>query len=455
MDFLVDGVVKSTDTTAPYGGTFPVPAFTPYWADDTGPYTVAARVTDSAGIVRQTPSRTLYHQHAGIAWTGPSLANGGTWDGGPLRVPAGKMVPMAVRAWTSSGLGINRVVFRVGGVTVATDYSAPYTYDHVVSSTIGTQVEVTARAVDGAGTIVTSDTIFIKSVSTFGSQTATITPDPVAVSGDIAFKLVATPPSGGIVDNACLYVDGDYGDGCLYPAYSSENTITLPASTFGVGSHVASWHVNGNTKSDYTGTYYQVDSGFRRFTVTGATSTPTVAVTGLAAAGRYKGKVTVGATVAGLSSSLTVQQVEFFEGGRSLGIDYDVGYTASWNTAVGPDGARTIAAEATLSDGSHLRGTIDVVAANASAKLSTPLAGATVSGVTTLSGTGVYDTDSALESATFLVDGAVVNTDRNAPFTYGWNSATKANGSHTVAVRILLSDGRTMTTSAISVTVAN
>ena len=360
VEFLVDDVVKATDTTAPYGGTYTVPAFTPGWSGDNGPYTVAARVTDSAGVARKTLSRTLYHQHAGIAWIGPSLMNGGTWVDGPLRVPAGKTVPLTVRAWSSSALGIQRVVFRVNGVTVATDYSAPYTYDYVISSTLGTQVEVTTRAIDGAGTIVTSDPIYIKSVSTYGSQTPTITPDPVSSGADVTFKLTTTPPSGGVIDSACLYVDGDYGDGCVYPSSSSENTITVPAATFGVGGHTASWHLTGNTKADYTGTYVQVDSGYRRFTVTGSTSTPTVAVTGLTTGGRYKGKVNVGATVTGLSSAVTVQQVEFFEGGSSLGLDYDASYTWSWNSAVGPDGPRTIAAEVTLSDGSHLRGSIDV-----------------------------------------------------------------------------------------------
>ena len=75
--------------------------------------------------------------------------------------------------------------------------------------------------------------------------------------------------------------------------------------------------------------------------------------------------------------------------------------------------------------------------------------------MTTLTGVGVMDNDSALESAAFLIDGKVVNTDRVAPFSYGWASTSVANGSRTVAVRIQLSDGRTMTTPAISVTVAN
>ncbi len=92
---------------------------------------------------------------------------------------------------------------------------------------------------------------------------------------------------------------------------------------------------------------------------------------------------------------------------------------------------------------------------NTSVSLTAPANGATVSGTVGLTGAGVADTDSVLESAAFLVDGVMVNTDRVAPFSYSWASTSKANGSHTVAMRMQLNDGRTLTTPAITVTVAN
>jgi chitinase len=360
---------------------------------------------------------------------------------------------MAVTAWASTAAGIDRVLFKVNGATVATDYTAPYTYNHVTSSTVGVAIEVTARAVDANGAYVTTESLFIESVANIGSQSATITPVSADVGGDIAFRMVTTPPSGGTVDEACLYVDGDYGDGCIYPSSSSEDTLTLPAATFGVGSHIAQWHLYGTVSG---GPPYYLDTGFARFTVTGASGVPSIAMTTLAEGGRYKGKKTVGVTVSGLPSSVTVQQVDFYEGGRMFGTDYDgAPYAATWNTAVGSDGSRTIAAEATLSDGSVLRTAVTATAANASASLTAPLAGASISGVKTLAGVGTYDADTALESGAFLVDGAVVATDRLAPFSYGWNTASVANGTHTVAMRLQLSDGRTMTTPPVSVTVAN
>ena len=298
VDFIVDGVVKATDTTAPYGGTFTVPAYTSYGPDDNGPYTVAARVTDSAGVVRQSPQRTVYHPRMGITWDGPSISPAGYWTDSPLRVPAGRTVPMAVDAWSTATTGIHRVLFKVNGTTVATDYSAPYTYDHVTSSTVGTQVEVSARAVDAAGVYVTSETLYIASVANAGSQTATITPGSVDVGGDIAFRLQATPPGGGTIDSACLYIDNGYGDGCIYPEFESEDTITLPASTFGVGQHVAMWHLYITTAGGADSLY--LDTGLARFTVTGSTGSPAVAVTSIAPGGRYSRKVTVGASLTGI-----------------------------------------------------------------------------------------------------------------------------------------------------------
>jgi hypothetical protein len=447
VELLVDGAIKSTDTTAPYGGTFTVPSELTV--------NVAARVTDSAGVTRQTPARMVFIPTVDIRFSAPYTAGAG-WDASaPLRVPAGKTVPLGVSASSPIAGGIHHVDFKVGGSTVATDTTAPYSYDLKLSSTIGTLVEVTATGVDAAGDRMSTDSLWIKSVASFGSQSPTIAPNPAASDQDIVFGLVTTPPSGGVMDYACLYIDNDYaGVGCISPG--GEETITVPASTFAVGPHVASWHLNGNTKADYSGDYWELDSGYARFAVTGAASAPTVSVTGLTTGTKYKGKVTLGATVSGLPSSAVVQSMTFYEGGRDLGTDYDAPFTGTWNSAVGPDGPRRITAVATLGDYSRLGSAgVDVNAVNTSVSLTAPANGATVSGAVSLSGAGVSDTDCVLESAAFLVDGVVVNTDRVAPFSYSWASTTKANGSHTVAMRMQLNDGRTLTTPAITVTVAN
>jgi len=447
VELLVDGAIKATDTTAPYGGAFVVP--------DEQTVNVAARVTDSSGVTRQTPTRMLFKPTVDILFSAPYTAGAGGDASYPLRVPAGKTVPLTVSASSPIAGGIDHVDFRVGGSTVATDTTAPYTYDLKLSSTIGTLAEVTATGVDAGGDRMSTSSLWIKSVASFGSQTSTITPNPVPSDQDVAFRLVTTPPSGGIVDYACLYVDNDYaGIDCVSPGVS--DTVTVPASTFAVGPHVASWHLTGNTKADYTGDYWELDSGYGRFSVTGAASAPAVALSGVTAGSKVKGKVAVAATVSGLPASASVQSVTFYEGGRELGTDYDAPYTGTWNSGVGPDGPRTITAVATLGDYRRIVSPgVDLSAVNTSVSLTAPANGTTVSGPVSLAGAGVSDTDCVLESAAFLVDGVVVNTDRVAPFAFSWDSTTKTNGGHTVAMRMQLNDGRTLTTPAITITVAN
>ncbi len=309
MELLVDGAVKATDTTAPFGGTFTATAEVSA--------EVVARVTDSAGVTRQTPRRTVFIPTVDIRFTAPYTGAAG-WDPSyPLRVPAGTTVPLGARASSPIAGGIHHVDFKVGASTVATDTTAPYGYDLKVSSTIGTLVQITATGVDAGGNRMSTESFWIKSVSSFGSQTPSITPSPVAADKDVAFALATTPPFGGVVDYACLYVDNDYaGVGCVSPG--GIETITVPASTFAVGPHVASWHLSGNTKADYTGLYWELDSGFGRFTVTGAGSAPAVLLSGVTAGTNVKGKLAVAATVTGLASSVIVQSVTFYEGGRDL-----------------------------------------------------------------------------------------------------------------------------------------
>lgn len=450
VELFVDGSIKSTDTTAPFGGTFTVP--------DESEVIVLARVTDSAGVTRATPNRTLYVPSVDVRFSSPYLGGSG-WDQSyPLPVPAGKTVPLTVAASTQTPGGIDRVEFRVGGSIVATDTTAPFSHDLKLSSTPGPAVEVSATAVDVAGRKATTESVWIKPDWARGSQTATVTPNPVDEGSDISFRLVSAPPSGGITDSACLYIDNSYvGSDCIYPSYDGyTDTITMPASTFTVGSHVASWHVSGNLKADYSGANWQFDTGFVRFTVTGASASPTVTVTGLIAGTKYRGKVGVGATISGLPDAASIQDVTFFEGGRQLGIDYDAPYSATWNTTVGADGPRTITAVATLADQTRIRSAgVDVSAINTWVNLTAPVAGATVSGLVTLTGTGIKDNDCVLESAAFLVDGVVVNTDRIAPFSYSWDSTKANDGSHVIKVRMQLNDGRTLTTGGTTVTVAN
>ena len=60
-----------------------------------------------------------------------------------------------------------------------------------------------------------------------------------------------------------------------------------------------------------------------------------------------------------------------------------------------------------------------------------------------------------MASVQFLVDGNVVATDTTAPYSTSWNSATTANGSHTITVRATDGAGNVATSAPVPVTVNN
>jgi chitodextrinase len=85
--------------------------------------------------------------------------------------------------------------------------------------------------------------------------------------------------------------------------------------------------------------------------------------------------------------------------------------------------------------------------------LQAPTSGQTLTGSVTMTATA--SDASGVASVAFLVDGNVVNTDTASPYSYSWNSAGVANGSHTVSARATDKANNTTTTTPVNVTVNN
>jgi glucose/arabinose dehydrogenase len=89
-----------------------------------------------------------------------------------------------------------------------------------------------------------------------------------------------------------------------------------------------------------------------------------------------------------------------------------------------------------------------------SATLTSPTAGATVSGTVPLKATATDDVGVA--GVQFLVDGAPVGSeDTSSPYEFSWASTGVANGTHKIAARARDSANQTTTSSEVSVTVSN
>ncbi|HET7676257.1 MAG TPA: Ig-like domain-containing protein [Candidatus Limnocylindrales bacterium] len=185
VELFVDGVLRATDTTAPYGGRW-VTASLP-----DGSHQVAARVVDSGGLAVTSASRAIYLTSPTVYQATEQLISG---RAGTLRA----------EAYASASTPISRVEWLVGTNMVAQDYTAPYerTWTPGAASTA-----VTVRVVDAGGRVGTDPTpeIVLPNVSiSVPVSGATVSGTTVPVSAAMGAL------NGFVVDSVEFYADG-YG----------------------------------------------------------------------------------------------------------------------------------------------------------------------------------------------------------------------------------------------------
>ncbi len=189
------------------------------------------------------------------------------------------------------------------------------------------------------------------------------------------------------------------------------------------------------------------------------TTAPSVALTAPGSGASVSGTVKLTASA---SDNVGVAQVEFLVDGASVGIDTAAPYEAAWNSATAANGAHTLLARATDTAGNTTTssavsvtvtgGVSDTTAP--SVALTSPAAGATLSGTVALTATATDNL--GVSRVEFLVDGAVVASGTptgGGTYTASWNTTTAATGTHTVRARALDAAGNTGLSTQVSVTV--
>ena len=188
---------------------------------------------------------------------------------------------------------------------------------------------------------------------------------------------------------------------------------------------------------------------------------PTVSVTTPAAGATVSGAA-VGLT-ANAADNVGVVGVQFKVDGTNVGAeDTSAPYGISWNsTSVGNGGhsvtavARDAAGNTTTSAPAAI--TVDNAAPDTQAPtvaVTAPAAGATVSGSVPLAANAADNV--AVVGVQFKVDGTNVGAeDTTGPYEGSWNSATVANGNHTLTAVARDAAGNATTSAPVSVTVSN
>ena len=148
VEFLLNGSVFATDTTAPYTATRVVSAL--------GTNRFNARATDNRGASTTSADTIVVAVSTPPANTPPTVALTAPTNG--TTVTAGSTVNLAATAADPGG-SVARVEFLLGGTVFATDTTAPYT----ATTTLPTagSVSFTARATDNQGATATSQAVTV------------------------------------------------------------------------------------------------------------------------------------------------------------------------------------------------------------------------------------------------------------------------------------------------------
>lgn len=146
-------------------------------------------------------------------------------------------------------------------------------------------------------------------------------------------------------------------------------------------------------------------------------------------------------------------------GSHMSGCRPDSGFAGTIDSTLFPNGPHTLSVSSTNSFGYLTVVDREIVVSNCldtqlpTIAVSSPANGATLSGTATLAAAATDN--GTLQRVEFLVDGSVVGTDLNSPYSISWNTTLVPGGSHTISAKATDGCGNSKTSAIVSVTVNN
>lgn len=318
VEFLIDGSLRGTDTTAPYQYTWVNPPF--------GSHTLTARAfDDNDATAVDTRSVTINSPN-----TLPNVVLTAPADGAVFQAPAS--ITLQASASDPDG-SIVRVEFLRDGAVIFTDTTAPYsfTWTNVPQGSYA----LAARAVDNRSGVATS-------------ATATVTVTPPNVAPTVSLD---APPNGAEYTspvNILLTASAADSDGTVmwvefYSGTTLLGTDSTPPYSYAWNSVFAGTYALRARAIDNVGV--ATDSAVATITVSDPppNDPPTVSVS--ASASEVYGPTTVTLTATAADSDGSVAKVDFYADGSLLGTDDTAPYAFDWTSA--PAGTYAITAVAT------------------------------------------------------------------------------------------------------------
>jgi hypothetical protein len=243
---------------------------------------------------------------------------------------------VSMTATASDAVGVTKVEFYQGATKLGEDLSSPYAYSWDSTTVANGNYSLTAKALDAAGNIGTSNTVYV-TVSNGSSDTTapTVTldtPSAGTVSGTVSMTATASDAVG--VTKVEFYQGATkLGEDLSSPYAYSWDSTTVANGNYSLTAKALD--AAGNIGTSNT-VYVTVSNG------SSDTTAPTVTLD-TPSAGTVSGTVSMTATA---SDAVGVTKVEFYQGATKLGEDLSSPYAYSWDSTTVANGNYSLTAKA-------------------------------------------------------------------------------------------------------------
>lgn len=434
VDFFVGATKVGTATASPWSIS---------WDSTTvvdGSYVVSAQAVELGGVTTDSNSASVTVKNAQpppsdtTPPTSTINCNGNPCGSGWFN--AAVSVTLAATD-NDGGSGVSKIVYTTDGTTPTQTNGIVYAGAFTVA-TSGTTVKY--RAFDNAGNAEATNSQQLRIDTVAPSSTIRCNTTTCAsgyYSAAISVTLSATDTGGSGLGQIVYTTDGSdptSSNGTVYAAaFSISSTTTVKYRAL-----------------DNAGNAEPVNSARLQVDTTPPVSTLNCAGSACSGTAWYKSGVSLSLSASDADSG--VASIRYTTNGtvptKTTGTVYSAPFTLSATTTINYRAFDNIG----NSESNNVL-TVQVDATAPTVSLTAPSAGATVSGPITLSATASDNV--AVDHVDFLVDGNPVGASTSSPYSFSWNSATAADGNHTISARATDSAGNQTTTGTVTVTVTN
>ncbi len=250
VQFFVDGLLQSTDTTAPYSTS---------WDSTTaadGAHSLTARATDSVGNVGLSGPVNVTVDNADVT---PPTAGITSPSGGAL-----VRGTITISATASDNVGVTQVQFFVNGVLLSTDSTAPYSASWDTTMVADGAHSLTAQASDAAGNTGTAAAVNVtvdNSPPPAPELSLSVSGVPASIERGDEFTATATVTNTGGATATGLTMTVTWSRGQMLKLENPQNLTQSVASVAPGGSSSVSWLIKGDKEGSGTITLTLRDSG--------------------------------------------------------------------------------------------------------------------------------------------------------------------------------------------------